>query len=115
MSIKLYRLYCDACNWKLVTDGSDDIAKKLVEIKTSPIPTGIPILDEENKIINPAPKKQIKKFKCPNCGRGIRPVKISDTQEKIESQKELQKRIEGRNDKDWSIGRKEGPERRQIP
>lgn len=115
MSVKLYRLYCDVCNWKLVTDGSDEIAKGLVEIKTSPIPMGIPKLDEEtHKIIESSSKKQIRKFKCPKCGRGIRPVKIQDTQDQVDSQKEIKKRIKERNDENWTIGRKESTERFEI-
>ena len=97
------------CNWQLITDGSDEIAKKLVEIKTSPIPAGLPQIDEETKkIVTPAPKKQIKKFKCPRCGRGIRPLKIDDLQSKINDAKAIEERVEQRNEEDWSVGRKEG-------
>lgn len=115
MSVKLYRLYCEICNWKLVTDGSDEAAKALVEIKTSPVPTGLPRLDEETKqVVVPNAKKQVKKFKCPNCGRGIRPVKIDNPQEKLEGQNEIKKRVSERNNEDWSIGRKESAERRSF-
>lgn len=115
MAEKLYRLYCEICEWKIITDGNDDIARSLVEIKTSSIPTGIPKLDEETKkIVTPAAKRQIKKFKCPNCGRGIRPKKIDNVQEKAESNREIRKRIEERNNEDWSDGRKESVERFKI-
>jgi hypothetical protein len=116
MSVKLYKLYCQMCNWQLVTDGSDEAAKKLVEIKTSPIPTGLPKIDEETKkIVTPPPKKQIKRFKCPKCGRGIRPVKIEDVQDKINTAKDIGERIEGRNEEDWSVGRKEGSQGLPLP
>lgn len=115
MSVKLYRLYCEICNWKLVTDGSDEQAKKLVEVIAAPIPTGSPWLDEETKnIVVPPPRKQLKRFRCPQCGRLVRPTKIDDSQSKLEDQKDIKKRVEQRHEEDWSIGRKESAERWKI-
>lgn len=116
MSEKLYRLYCDACNWKLITSGTDEASKKLVEIKTSPIPAGYPKVDlETKKVVIPPAKKQLKKFKCPQCGKGVRPVQIEDVQSKIDENKLIQKRVEERNEEDWSVGRKESAERWSLP
>lgn len=115
MAEKLYRLYCEICNWKLITTGNDAAAKKLTEIRTAPIPTGCPKMDNETKkVITPPPLKQIKKFKCPGCGRAVRPVQIEDVNAKIEEQKIIKKRIEERNEEDWAVGRKESIERRKI-
>ena len=47
MAVKLYKLYCEICNWKRITDGSD--IQDLYEIKTSPIPGGVPKYDKESK------------------------------------------------------------------
>jgi hypothetical protein len=46
-SYKKFQLYCNNCHWKRLTDGGD--IKDLYEIKTSPVPTGIPIFDPETK------------------------------------------------------------------
>ena len=115
MAEKLYRLFCEICNWKLVTNGTDEAARKLVEIKTSPIPTGYPKMNEEtNKVVVPPPLKQVKRFKCPGCGRGLRPVQVEDVNARIAEQIAIKKRVEERNEEDWAIGRKESLERRKI-
>lgn len=67
MSIKSYLLYCDNCNYKRITDGSD--VQDLKEIKTSPVQTGIARIEPESKIlVKEKFKNQPKKFKCPMCG-----------------------------------------------
>lgn len=115
MSEKLYRVFCEICNWKLVTNGKDEAARKLVEIVTSPIPLGYPKIDSNTKqIVTSSPRKQIKKFKCPNCGRAVRPVQIEDVQNIITDKQDIKKRIEARNEEDWSAGRKESVEGRTI-
>lgn len=91
---KMYQLFCDACSYKRITDGSD--VQDLKEIKTSPIPRGAPQIDPEApKVTTPvfgAPAvvtgslrkqpdiKQKKRFKCPDCGRVITayPIKKED-------------------------------------
>ncbi len=74
MSTRQYKLYCEYCNWKIVTNGSDAAAKSLVEIIVSPVPGGSPKIDlETKKVIYPKSKKQRKRFKCPQCGRGVLP------------------------------------------
>lgn len=91
MSVKLYQLYCEICNWKRITDGSD--IGDLFELKTSPIPGGIPELDPETK--KTVIKKSLprtKKFRCPKCGRGVLPRKIPNPQEEADRKKqELEK------------------------
>jgi hypothetical protein len=98
MSIKKYQFYCEICNYKRITDGTD--IQDLVEIKTSPIPSGIPKRDfETKKVVISKPIKQKRKFKCPQCGRVISPKKLNlslaperteeEPQEFVESQEVL--------------------------
>lgn len=61
-----YALHCD-CGFHKTTDGTDF---KLVEIKQSPTPSGLPVL-LDGKIVTPPIHPRAKKFKCPKCGRGI--------------------------------------------
>lgn len=73
--IPFYMLYCEICNWKKVSDGSD--IKEMTELNTSPIPGGLPILDPvTKKTIIPKSKKQVRRFKCPQCGRLIIPREL---------------------------------------
>lgn len=75
MAVKFYMLYCEICGYKRRTDGSD--VKDMYEAKLSPIPTGVPKLNPQTKKIEtPAPKKQMKRFRCPNCGRQIVPKRL---------------------------------------
>jgi predicted RNA-binding Zn-ribbon protein involved in translation (DUF1610 family) len=79
MSTRLYRLYCEYCNWNLVTDGTDKAAKCLKEMVVAEVPGGSPKIDPETKkIVLPKSKKPKKKFKCPKCGRGITPRIIKE-------------------------------------
>ena len=82
MAKKVYRLYCEICNWKRVSDGSD--LDDLYEIKKAPVPGGIPKLDENKKIVEKKSKSQPKKFRCPQCGRSIGFKEIENPQEKID-------------------------------
>jgi DNA-directed RNA polymerase subunit RPC12/RpoP len=66
---KKYMVFCEPCSYKAIIDKDES---DLVEIKTSPIPGGIPELDAKTgKTKNKPQKTQSKKFKCPKCGRGI--------------------------------------------
>lgn len=108
----MYRLFCEICNYKKITDGVD---VGLQEVAARQIPGGSPKLDPETqKIIVPQGVKLKKKFKCPQCGRWITPVKIEDVHEKTELQKDMKKRVENNNEQDWAIGRKESVERFSI-
>ena len=79
MASRQYRLYCEYCNWKLLTDGADAAAKALVEITVAPVPGGSPKVDPETKkVVFPKSKKQRKRFKCPQCGRGVTPQVIKE-------------------------------------
>jgi hypothetical protein len=79
MSAKLYRLYCEYCNWKMTTDGTDAAAKALVEIKVSAVPGGSPKIDPETKkLTTPKAKQPKKRFKCPQCGRGVTPKLVKE-------------------------------------
>ena len=93
MSIKLYQLYCEICNWKRITDGSD--IGDLFELKTSPIPAGIPKLDSETKkTTTKKPLARTKKFRCPKCGRGWMVRLKKDEIEAVDLKKEEAKRQE---------------------
>jgi len=85
-------LYCEICNWKKITDGSD--IKEMTEIKMSSIPGGPPTLDPiTKKVIVPKNIKQSRRFKCPQCGRVVIPKKLQP---------------EKPNEKDRFDGRKSG-------
>lgn len=97
MSSKLYRLYCEICNWKKITKGDD--VDDFYEIPTSPVPGGVPKTDPATKeLIAPKTTRQPRKFRCPRCGRVVIPRKISDPQgeldEKIEMEEKLKERAE---------------------
>jgi DNA-directed RNA polymerase subunit RPC12/RpoP len=90
-SYKKFQLYCNNCHWKRLTDGGD--IKDLYEIKTSPVPTGIPIFDPETKkIITPKPQSQKRKFRCPTCGFAIVPRVVPDYQKEADAKLEIQDR-----------------------
>ena len=68
--IKQYQFFCDNCNYKRLTNGSD--IQDLIPVKTSPVPGSIPYIDPlTKKTIYPPAKSQKKKFKCPKCGKII--------------------------------------------
>ena len=107
MSIKLYQLYCEICNWKKITDGSD--IGDMVEVKTSPIPGGVPKIDKETKkVVVPKTQKQTRRFKCPKCGRLVKPRKIANPQEIIDNKNELKERMRLRDEKSEFDGREDG-------
>ena len=109
MSRKLYQLYCQYCNWKKITDGSD--IDNLVEMKTSPVPGAAPKWDGENKkIITYKPTPQPRKFKCEKCGRAVIPDKIADPQDKVDDQKDWEERLKKSYEKDWADRGKKRPQ-----
>jgi len=64
-------IFCEICSYKKIVKTEEDIAG-LVEIKTSAIPGGSPELNKiSGKTDLKKTKLQNKKFKCPNCGRGV--------------------------------------------
>jgi hypothetical protein len=82
----MYQLYCEICNWKKITDGSD--VKDMVELKTSPIPRGIPKRNvEDEKVVTQSPKPQKKRYRCPHCGRVVFSKKIADPQGDLNAKK----------------------------
>lgn len=102
MSIKTYMIYCDHCAYKRITDGTD--IQDLREVKTSPIPRGVPTLDPLAKKniavshghpadittgqrIQPS-MRQKKRFKCPKCGYIImaRQIKPEEYQQNEQQQ-----------------------------
>ena len=91
MSTKLYRFYCEICNWKKITDGAD--TDKLYEYKTSGLQKNIPKLDKLTKKTVPTEfRDQPRKFRCPNCGRPVIARKISNPQETIDQKNEIEER-----------------------
>lgn len=92
MSIKRYQLYCEICNYKKITTGHEAVG--FVELSTSPIPGGIPFLDNESKIVVPKSKSQPKKLKCPKCGRLIIPRKLA-TPKDLEQKSNEKDRTDG--------------------
>ena len=97
---KLYRFFCQHCSWKKITDGTD--LQDLKPVKRTKIQRGIPRLDPKtNKIIEPKWKTLPKSFKCPDCGRPVRAVKISDPQKQLESK--LEKEQAAKNQEEVKI------------
>ena len=105
MSLKVYQLYCEICNWKSVTDGTE-VEDKLYEYSTSPIPGGAPYVDPvDKKTVEKKSQKQPRKFRCPKCGRVVIPRQIDNPQEDVDLKNELKNRKT--HEEDWAIGRKE--------
>jgi len=76
---KKYLIYCEICNYKQYTDGSE----KFNELKQAAIPKEIPYIDPiTKKITRPVSQEQPKKIKCPGCGRAITPKKVKNNDEK---------------------------------
>lgn len=76
---KRWFVHCDYCSYSRIFEQADD----LVEIKTSPIPGGSPELNAETKRAEPKPAlQQIKKIKCPTCGRGTTVKKLPNVYSK---------------------------------
>lgn len=100
-------MYCEICNWKKLTNGSDI---DLFEIKTSPIPGGYPKRDPvTNANISSKSKMQPRKFRCPKCGRAIVPKKIKDPQNTIDEKMKIEA-----SQKQRVISEKEQLEKRVI-
>ena len=86
-------MYCEPCGYRrILEEGIKPI--DLVEIPTSPIPGGAPKMDPATKKVKTSDSKdQKRKYKCPNCGRGVSlkdlpPVyqKALAQQEKVEAE-----------------------------
>jgi hypothetical protein len=107
MAKKVYQFYCEICNWKRITDGSD--LDDLYEVKKSPVPGGVPELDENKKIVEKKSKKQPKKFRCPQCGRSVGYKEIANPQEKIKRHQEEKKAQKER--REWEALEAEAKER----
>lgn len=64
-------IFCEPCSYKEIIYGDDDLDGHSI-LPTSPVPGGSPILDPATKkTITKSSKKQMKKLKCPKCGRGV--------------------------------------------
>jgi hypothetical protein len=71
-----YRLFCEICNWKKITDGTD-------------------LGDLKDIVLSPnAPKSKKKGFKCPKCGRIVFPVKVNDPQRETDENEDIKSRRE---------------------
>ncbi len=105
-----YRLHCEYCSYNRYTDGTD--IGDLVPYKRSPIQTTIPKLDPKtgktmmygdgddkkaSRFIN-LPKQ----FKCPGCGRLIRPRRLADSPEDKKNDQNLPGGSQG-GDAGWQI------------
>lgn len=86
MSVKLYRLLCQHCNWRRITDGSD--VSDLVEIKQSKIQQTLPKLDSAGKFVESKFVGRSRKFRCPKCGHVVIPHRISNPQAQIDEKNE---------------------------
>lgn len=103
--IKRWFIFCEPCSYRQIIIGDKPEAENLVEIKTSPIPGGSPVLDSKTKKAKAKPDiPRSKKFKCPQCGRGVMAKKlpdvhanaykaVDDARRKREEESEKQKRL----------------------
>jgi ribosomal protein S27AE len=97
MAKKMYRLYCEICNWNKVTDGSTESVEGLHEVTStqSGVPGGVPKIDPEtNKVVERPWAKRQRTFRCPNCGRTVQAKQILDPQAKVDAQREELRRQE---------------------
>lgn len=94
--MKKFVIHCDACGNNTVTDKADN----LVEIKTAPIPGGVPFYNLEKKSTQTKPSlNRPKMFKCPKCGRGIVARKMLVVESKHgETKNEKETKSDGRKD-----------------
>ena len=89
MSVKVYQLFCERCNYKKISRGECD----LIQYAASSIQRTLPELDETGKkIIEAKFMNQPKKFKCPSCGFLIKPKKIADPQKEIDEILQLEEK-----------------------
>ena len=98
-------IFCESCAFKQIIPKNPDDCD-LVEIKTSAIPSGAPILDPRTGKAKERPQKtQAKKYKCPRCGRGVvakevqgaiaKAIKLRDAKTEAERQEnDRKKRIQ---------------------
>lgn len=91
-----YQFYCNNCSYKKIIDSNDiDSISEFRVLKTTPIQTKIPYLNENNTVQKEEFKNlSKKKYKCPKCGYILIYKKIEDLQQKINEKIELEKRLE---------------------
>lgn len=98
--LKRTMIFCEPCSFKMILE-KGCLPESLVEIKTSPIPGGIPQLDPKTGRAKQKPHtNQNKRYKCPKCGRGVVVKELqgaySTTINQIEMKAQLQKHEEDR-------------------
>lgn len=111
-------LFCEPCGFKKIIESDIDLAG-LIESKTSPIQARLPIIDpainrvinnweidpDKKEAVNKQMKPQIKKYKCPQCGRLVKirellkPFsdafrQVDERKAKIREEEDKKKRIE---------------------
>lgn len=91
---KKLQLFCEQCHWKRISDGSD--LGDLYEYPLSNVPGGAPKLDANYKTVLSKDIKQKRKFRCPQCGRGVTGKIIPDVQKNLNDKLETQKTTEER-------------------
>lgn len=102
---KTYQLFCEYCNYRKITDGTNI---NLVEYKTADIQVKIPNIDSESgKMTEGTFRALPKRFKCPQCGRLIRPKIVENLQAKIDEDNRLKDRIARRAEYEKEQERKE--------
>lgn len=104
--IKRWFIFCEPCSYRKIITANDPTASDLVEIKTASVPGGSPVIDPTTKKIKAKPNQERpKKFKCPQCGRGVVAKKLPEVYDKAyksvdeekrkrELEEEKQKRLE---------------------
>jgi len=90
---KRWFLFCEPCAFKKIIKADDPADAGLVEIPQAKIPGGVPVLDPKTKKAKDKPDlSRMKKFKCPQCGRGVMIKKLPEVYEKAYKEIDEEKR-----------------------
>ena len=113
MNDRWYKLYCDSCGWK--KDVQEDFFPQMKEAKFQPLQGRIPKWDEEKRKTVTFPSvPRTRQFKCPKCGRLVRPRRMKDVQGELDERLEFEARSKRTNDKDWAERDQDSVEGRAI-
>ena len=78
--MKKYKLFCQNCQYTKYAPSNEPV--DLIEHAYSPVPGGLPKINEETKKLQNAKAMERKKrYKCPNCGFLIAAVVLNEAKD----------------------------------
>lgn len=78
--MKQYKLFCQNCQYTKYAPSNEPV--DLIEHAYSPVPGGLPKINEETKKLQNAKAMERKKrYKCPNCGFLIAAVVLNEAKD----------------------------------